>query len=62
MGENSVIKKENKNERRMKFLKELDLKSLLIFALIIIILLMRMCSGGQGPVNKKNVVKIDGKK
>ena len=62
MGENCVIKKENKNERRMKFLKELDLKSLLIFALIIIILLMRMCSGGQGPINKKNVVKIDGKK
>ena len=44
----------------MKLLKQLDLKSLLIFALIIIILVMRMCSNPS--VKPQDITKIDGKK
>lgn len=61
MGKNSGIKEKNKNERRMKFLEKLDLKTLLIFALILIILFMRMCSGPKTTGDPK-VIKIDGKK
>lgn len=43
-----------------KYLKIFDLKTLLILGLIIVILLMRMCDGGNE--NDKKIVKIDGKK
>ena len=45
----------------MKFLEKIDLKTLLIFVLLIVILFMRMC---QGPSSQKDpkVIKIDGKK
>lgn len=45
----------------MKFLEKIDLKTLLIFVLLIVILFMRMC---QGPNSQKDpkVIKIDGKK
>lgn len=45
----------------MKFLEKIDLKTLLIFVLLIVILFMRMC---QGPSSQKDpkIIKIDGKK
>lgn len=45
----------------MKFLKNLDLKTLLIFVLILVILFMRMCSGNQST-GKSKTTKINGKK
>lgn len=44
----------------IKNLKIFDLKTLLIVGLIIVILMMRMCDGGNE--NDKKIVKIDGKK
>lgn len=64
MGESFGIKKENftKTKRRtMKtFLKYLDLKTLLIIALIIVILILRSCTSIGDK--KEDIIKVDGKK
>jgi hypothetical protein len=43
-----------------KILDKLDLKTILIICLILVILLMRSCSGG-GDVDKNQTVKVNGK-
>jgi hypothetical protein len=45
----------------MKFLKQLDLKTLTILGLIVVLLLMRMCSYNGNP-QKGDTIKINGKK
>jgi len=45
----------------INFLKKIDLKTLLIFGLIIVILLMRACSS-DGKITDGGGIKIDGKK
>ena len=65
MGKSYRNKKENKTRRIMNivlnFLKKLDFKTMVILGLLVVVVLMRMCSGKPEP-KKGNVVKIDGKK
>lgn len=59
MGESSVTKE--KNTKMKKILEYLDLKTILIIALIILVLFMRMCEG-SGEESDVEIVNIDGKK
>ena len=45
----------------LNFLKKLDFKTLLILALVVVLVLMRMCSSKPEP-KKGDIVKVDGKK